>query len=116
MIKKWAIGFFSLFFRKANNSRPKQHIAELLARNYLDNFNRQSKYDILEFSDFHSVITNDQDDSNIKSQIQGWVITVIYNGRNEEGVIGKHKYLVAFDAELSKVITGIETTSVNIHI
>jgi len=115
MIGSWFARFLLLFSRKTNSSDRKQTVAELLARNYLDSFNRQSKYDILEFSDFHCVMTN-QDDSITKPQIQGWVITVLYNGRNEEGAVGKHKYLVAFNSRLSKVMTGIETTSVNIHI
>lgn len=122
-----------LFSRKTNNSHQKQHTAELLTRNYLDSFNKQSKYDILDFSDFRPVMTNYEDDpamakydndslipeklkKGFKPQIKGWVITVIYNGKNENGKDGKHKYLIAFDSDLSKIITGIETTSVTIHI
>jgi len=133
MIKKWLAKVFDMSSGKNEDLNENQRKAQLLSRKYLDNLNKQSKYDILEYSDFRSVMTDYGDDpviasyndealipnelkKNFKPQIKGWVITVVYNGKNETGKNGKHKYLLAFNSDLSKLITGIETTSVNIHI
>src|SRR6201986_48186 len=106
---------FCMCVCSCSNPSPQEKKAQTLVKLYLDSLNKDFKYELIGYHDFHPIydtvaIPTGQAGLPAKKTdppVRAWVIYVDYLGKNGDRNVGKHSYQIALDKDLSKHIVEI---------
>ncbi|CAN5212798.1 hypothetical protein BH09BAC6_BH09BAC6_35810 [soil metagenome] len=127
-MKKLLFVFFLFFMAACTYKSKEENKAEQSVKRYLDSLDHNShSYQIIAYKGLRATYTELEDDPiydryrNVSSKldsikkkfspkIKAWVIFVKFKGKDMYGNFGKHVYLCAIDANLSKctVVTEVD--------
>lgn len=114
-----------IFISACNIQLSKQQKAEKLVRLFLDSINYPGNYEIVKFTQLDTIFSSFDEDPNykkykmdslkvdsikrhFKQKIEGWSLFVTYQGKNNQGILGRHVYICRIDKEFSKCAGGSE--------